>query len=228
MGAPPVSAARAGVLASIRRGLGSGPLDAAAAPTAETDDKRTPARGRVAPGERVARFRENAEAVSATVTRIADPGDLPGAVADYLAAHNLPAGVLATPDPFFDRVPWDRRPALEVRRGAHGESDLVGLSRAFAAVAETGSLAMAGGADNPHLASFAPETQIAVLPARRIVGAFEDVWAEFRAGALPRTLSFVTGPSRTGDIGLRIELGAHGPRRLHIVVVDDDEAIDDA
>ena len=104
----------------------------------------------------------------------------------------------------------------------------MGLSRAFAAVAETGSLAMAGGADNPHLASFAPETQIAVLPARRIVGAFEDVWAEFRAGALPRTLSFVTGPSRTGDIGLRIELGAHGPRRLHIVVVDDDEAIDDA
>lgn len=227
-----MSAARKGVLAAVRSGLGRGPLDAAAAQrlaaqTAEADGRAVPARGRAAADERVARFRENAEAVSATVTRIAGPGDLPGAVAEYLASCNLPAEVLATPDPFFDRVPWDRRPALEVRRGAHGEGDMVGLSRAFAAVAETGSLAMAGGADNPHLASFAPETQIAVLPAQRIVGAFEDVWATFRRGGLPRTLSFVTGPSRTGDIGLKIELGAHGPRRLHIVIVDNAGTADD-
>lgn len=227
-----MSAARTGVLAAIRSGLGRGPLDAAAAERlaagmAEVDGGAVPARGRPPPGECVARFRENAEAVSATVTRIAAPGELPGAVAEYLAARNLPARILATPDPFFDRVPWDRRPALEVRRGAHGEHDIVGLSRAFAAVAETGSLAMAGGADNPHLASFVPETQIAVVPAQRIVGAFEDVRAMFRGGGLPRTLSLVTGPSRTGDIGLKIELGAHGPRRLHIVIVDDDRALND-
>ena len=47
------------------------------------------------------------------------------------------------------------------------------------------------------------------------------------AGAgLPRTVNFITGPSRTGDIEQRIELGAHGPRRLHIVVVDDRQEAD--
>jgi L-lactate dehydrogenase complex protein LldG len=43
---------------------------------------------------------------------------------------------------------------------------------------------------------------------------------------LPRTVNFITGPSRTGDIEQRIVLGAHGPRRLHIVVVDDRQESD--
>jgi L-lactate dehydrogenase complex protein LldG len=38
---------------------------------------------------------------------------------------------------------------------------------------------------------------------------------------MPRTVNFITGPSRTGDIKQRIQLGAHGPRRLHIVLVDE-------
>jgi L-lactate dehydrogenase complex protein LldG len=38
---------------------------------------------------------------------------------------------------------------------------------------------------------------------------------------LPRTVNLITGPSRTGDIEQRIQLGAHGPRRLHIVLVED-------
>ena len=57
----------------------------------------------------------------------------------------------------------------------------------------------------------------------------EDAWDRLRAaggedggkGALPRTVNFITGPSRTGDIEMRIELGAHGPRRLHILLVED-------
>ena len=155
------------------------------------------------------------------MARIEDLDDLPGAVAEYLAGRNLPARILASPEPAFDRAPWETRPTLEVRRGAHGENDLVGLSRAYAAVAETGSIAMAGGVENPHLSSFVPETQIVALPAARIVGGLEDVWRMARADGLPRMLTFVTGPSRTGDIGLKIELGAHGPRRLHSIVVDD-------
>ena len=37
----------------------------------------------------------------------------------------------------------------------------------------------------------------------------------------PRTVNLITGPSRTGDIEQRIQLGAHGPRRLHIILVDE-------
>ncbi len=221
-----MNAARDGVLRAVRRGLGRGPIDAAAARRldarmAGSEDRLIPARAGGDAQARLDRFQTRAEAVSATVAHIGGLDALPAAVADYLASHNLPASVLASPDPLFDRAPWHRRPALEVRRGAHGKDDLVGLSRAWAALGETGSLVMAGGVDNPHMSSFVPETQIAVVFASRILGGFEDIWREARRDGLPRTLSFVTGPSRTGDIGLKIELGAHGPRRLHVIVVDE-------
>lgn len=221
-----MSASRERVLGAIRRRLDRGPLDAAAARRLDSRmagaaDQLVPARAGGDAPARIAAFRARAEAVSATVERIDGLDALPGAVAAYLAGRNLPAEVLAAPDALFDRVPWHERPALSVRRGGHGEGDLVGLSRALAAVAETGSLVMAGTAATPHLSNFVPETQIVVVAASRVVGGFEEVWRTVRAGGLPRTLTFVTGPSRTGDIGLKIELGAHGPRRLHVIVVDD-------
>ena len=78
-------------------------------------------------------------------------------------------------------------------------------------------------AHNPYMTSFVPETAIVVLATDRVGGGLEGAWADYADPAsLPRALTFVTGPSRTGDIGLKIELGAHGPRRLHIVIVDDD------
>jgi L-lactate dehydrogenase complex protein LldG len=55
-----------------------------------------------------------------------------------------------------------------------------------------------------------------------VVAAYEDGWDRLReGGGMPRAINFITGPSRTGDIEQRIELGAHGPRRLHIILVDD-------
>ena len=56
-----------------------------------------------------------------------------------------------------------------------------------------------------------------------IEGTYEDGWDMVRAkGALSRAVNFITGPSRTGDIEQTIYLGAHGPRRLHILLVEDD------
>ena len=53
--------------------------------------------------------------------------------------------------------------------------------------------------------------------------ATDGVWARLRErygkGRMPRTVNTITGPSRTGDIEQTIELGAHGPRRVHILVV---------
>ena len=45
--------------------------------------------------------------------------------------------------------------------------------------------------------------------------------ARYGEGAMPRTVNTVTGPSRTGDIEQQLELGAHGPRRMHILLVRD-------
>ena len=58
------------------------------------------------------------------------------------------------------------------------------------------------------------------------LGPYEDAWDRLRAaegeGRLPRTVNFITGPSRTGDIEQTIQMGAHGPRRLHVILVEDE------
>jgi L-lactate dehydrogenase complex protein LldG len=80
------------------------------------------------------------------------------------------------------------------------------------------------GPDNPTTLNFLPETHIVVLPKSAVTGSYEDVWDRLRQhvgeGVMPRTVNLVTGPSRTGDIEQTIELGAHGPRRLHIILLD--------
>lgn len=215
-----MSGARDAILGEIRTSLGRGtPATAPVHPPAAP----VPARGQLGAAARVNLFQDLAESVSATVAHISDTAALPAAIADYLAGQNLPASALATNDAFFDDVPWDRRPTLEIKRGAPDKDDDVVVTRAKSAVAETGSLVMAGDRANPHLANFLPETSIVVLHADRIVGTFEELWPDAQGPAdLPRTLTFVTGPSRTGDIGLKIELGAHGPRRVHIVIMEAD------
>jgi L-lactate dehydrogenase complex protein LldG len=69
-----------------------------------------------------------------------------------------------------------------------------------------------------------PETHIAVVQGDDIVASYEDVFDRIRsaygAGRMPRTLNMITGPSRTADIEQRLELGAHGPKRLHIIILD--------
>ena len=121
---------------------------------------------------------------------------------------------------------------LAIRRGRAEEADRVGVTGAVMGFAETGTLMMTSGPDHPSTLNFLPETHIVVLPAEKIGGAYEEGWAHLRAeggpdadgGFMPRTVNLVTGPSRTADIEQTIALGAHGPRRLHIVIVEGDES----
>jgi L-lactate dehydrogenase complex protein LldG len=173
----------------------------------------------------VKRFADEAQLVSTTVARVKSLDELPAAVADYLSSQNLPAEITASPDKLIDGAPWNSRPLLQLRRGTPKPTDQVGLSAAFAAVAETGTLMLLSGPENPSTLNFLPDTHIVVLPASRVVGALEDAWRRLRernGTALPRTVNLVTGPSRTADIEQRLEMGAHGPRRQHIVIVEDD------
>ena len=68
--------------------------------------------------------------------------------------------------------------------------------------------------------------------ATRVVGAYEDAWDMLRAAepgpfAMPRNVMLVTGPSRSADIEQTLELGAHGPRRLHVLLIDDDPIVNE-
>lgn len=219
------------ILADIRRSLGRGALsgDASRELGARLKAHKAnliPARAKGSAGELLALFVEMAEAADATVVRVGDAAAVPAAVADYLAEHNLPPRLVMAPDARLDALPWEERPLLELRRGAAVEADAVSLTPAFAGIAETGTLMLMSGAETPTTLNFLPETHVVVLAEKAVVGAYEDAWKrlrkarkEGRGWTMPRTVNLITGPSRSGDIGLTLHLGAHGPRRLHIVLV---------
>ena len=172
-------------------------------------------------GDLVARFRARSEVLSSTVDEVTTSGQVPQAVARYLAAHQLSMKAVCWPG--VAGLPW-RQAGVEAETRPATGSDLVGITGCFCALAETGTLMLCSGAETPAATSLLPETHIAIVPVRRIVVGMEDAWNLARAelGELPRAVNFISGPSRTGDIEQTIVLGAHGPYRVHIVIVRDE------
>jgi L-lactate dehydrogenase complex protein LldG len=168
-------------------------------------------------------FKSNMEAGLATVIEVDAEKDVPAAVAQYLRSQNLPQRIVTGGDPYLEGLPWKDQPGLTRTVGRAAPTDDVGVSHAVGGIAETGTLALASGPNNPVTLTFLPETHIVVVEASSIVGPYEDVWDRIRSAygerAMPRTVNFVSGPSRTADIGGKIVIGAHGPRRLCVVLV---------
>lgn len=173
-------------------------------------------------GGRIALFVSQAEAVQATVTRVRRYQDLPAAIERYLRARNLPMRLVMASDPLLAGIDWQRT-MLSIRQGRAEDDDAVGLTVAYAGIAETGTLMLLSAPETPTTLAFLPETSIVVLPAARVLRAYEDGFRLLRQehGALPRSINFITGPSRSGDIEQTLQLGAHGPRRLQIMIVDE-------
>jgi L-lactate dehydrogenase complex protein LldG len=148
---------------------------------------------------------------------------VPGAVVDYLAAQNLAGKLVMAPHPELRAIDWSSRPLLEIREGRAEGSDMVSVQHGFAAIAETGTLLFPSSAERPTTLNILTDTEIVVLRASRVVGAYEDAWDLLRSeiGTIPRNVMLVTGPSRSADIEQALELGAHGPRRLHVVLIED-------
>ncbi len=218
---------RATILNGIRRSLHRGELSGAQRHAVESrlaDPPRGPAvaRADLPQPDKVTLFCQWAEANNATVARVA-AADVPGEVAGYLARNNLPAEAAMAPGPALDRFDWASQKMLGLRRGRGEGSDQVAITGAFAGIAETGTLVMTSGPEHPVTLNLLPDTHVVVLREADIVGGYEDVWVRLRArygkDRMPRTVNTITGPSRTGDIEQTIELGAHGPRRMHILVV---------
>ena len=221
--------ARERIMADVRSALGRGelPAETKAALEARLNSGKSnliPARSDKPHDAQIALFAEMAEGVQASVTRVSDDSDVPGAVADYLAQNNLPSDIVMAPDERLDAYPWAARPLLNFRRGKAEGADQVSITAAEMAFAETGTVMLTSDAARPSSLNFLPENHIIVLRAEHITGAYEEGWKHLRAQGtendyMPRTVNLVTGPSRTGDIEQTIQLGAHGPRRLHIIIV---------
>lgn len=227
-----MSSARDDILTRIRQSRGrSGPLpeDEQARLAARMKSRPRgliPERSRSQGAALIQDFKTRAASTEATLAEIDQLADLPDAVAAYLAAHNLPSSVRAAPHPDLSEVDWSKRPTLTVTQGRSHGDDPVSLTRAFAGISETGTLMLLAGPEGPTTLNFLPEHHIVVLKRSEIVGAYEDAWDRLRDqlgpdGILSRVVNLITGPSRTGDIEQTIELGAHGPLCLHIVIVAD-------
>ena len=182
-----------------------------------------PERGQLPDPERLALFRQKAEAVHATTVHVTDAAGVPRAVADYLRGHNLPQAVRMGDDERLSAMPWSAVPQLAVSHGRSDGSDLVCVSHADAGVAETGTLVITSGPHNPSTLNFLPDVHVVVIAADTIAADYESVWTglrdRFGVGTMPRTVNMITGPSRSADLEQTLLLGAHGPRSLHIVVV---------
>jgi L-lactate dehydrogenase complex protein LldG len=218
--------ARAAVLGGLRRSLGRTNSGADAARQAVSERLTNPQPGIIParadldlPG-RIALFTSQAEAVQTSVQRLRGYAQVPAAIVDYLRAKNLPMRLVMAADPLLDRADWPAM--LEIRRGRAEDADAIGLTTAFAGIAETGTLMLLSDRAHPTTLAFLPETSIIALPANRVLRAYEDGLRLLRQeqGVLPRSINFVTGPSRSGDIEQTIQLGAHGPKRLLVLLVE--------
>lgn len=219
-----MSGAREEILSRVRRAEAS-------AAASENDrvaavEKRLAARAQPAPipeiarqdgAARIARFVAQLEAVQGSVSTLPDLSALPAALSHELRQRNLPQAVRLGADPDFAGLDWG---GVETSQGAGRIEEPATLSRARAAAAETGTLMLTSGPDNPVTLTFLGETHFVVLSESEIEAGFEGMWARFRASGLdPRTVNLVTGPSRTADIEQTLELGAHGPVALHVFLL---------
>jgi L-lactate dehydrogenase complex protein LldG len=170
------------------------------------------------PDDLVARFIEQAQKLSTTVESVDALSDAPPAAHRYLTGLGLPVQAIAWQT--LQDLDWSAAGlAVEFRKPE--DADVVGITGCFCATAETGTLALLSGPQTYASAALLPETHIAIVPASRIVAGHEDAFNLIRAerGELPRAVNFISGPSRTGDIEQTIVLGAHGPYRVHVIVV---------
>jgi L-lactate utilization protein LutC len=210
--------ARERILARARAATGGGDPAAVAARLAEHPPGPVPHQALSHGPARLRQFMAKLEAAAGTVGRVSSLAELPKALAHELRKRNLPASVRMGSDPMFASLDWG---TIEPSHGPGRLVEPATLSRAEFALAETGTLVLASGPDNPVTLTFLGETHFVVLRAADLCGGFEDFWAAWRARGLdPRTINLVTGPSRSADIGQVLQLGAHGPVALHVFLLD--------
>jgi L-lactate dehydrogenase complex protein LldG len=216
------------VLDSIRRSLGVNGSEAKRRAAVKQRLARhprgiVPARGQLKPAERVKLFARMVEEAGGGVRALASIDEVPAAVADYLRSKNLPMRLRRGADPRLDAIPWKNVRTLDVTVGRSDGRQQTAISHAFAAAAETGTLVLLSGSDNPTTLNFLPDHHLVVIDAKDIAGDYETVWQrlrkEYGEGVMPRAVNMITGPSRSGDIEQTQIFGAHGPRSLQVFVV---------
>ena len=174
-------------------------------------------------------FIANVLANKGTLELALDRGAAVRAIGRYLYNRFRTHKLVAGNDPRLAAMPW-RDGGVLPRFGAAEPGDAAALSYARLGVAETGAIVTFTGRANPGRNNLLPEDHLVLVNREDVVATLEDAWAKIRietgAGAWPRGIQFIAGPSSTADVEAQLVLGAHGPRRWHVILVGDTPAQD--
>ncbi|WP_305857943.1 LutC/YkgG family protein [Balneatrix alpica] len=218
-----MSQARQQIFSKLRQGVKRNPEQQAAAEARVQQRLQShprsliPARGQGDATQRRQVFIQMATEAAAEVHPISQLTEIPA----LLAAAGIKQLVI-TNESWIASLPWQEQGiSLQQRVAAVGDS--ASLTGSFAAIAETGTLMLHSSPDSPTTLNFLPDWHWVLLRSSRIQSCYEDAWQLLRTelGSLPRTVNMITGPSRSADIEQRLQMGAHGPRKLSILLWDD-------
>jgi L-lactate dehydrogenase complex protein LldG len=162
-------------------------------------------------------FRRVLSAHNTTVSSIEAITELPQAVADYLSHLTVDPIIFGGENPLLNTLAWSRV-GLQWEQSEFTHDGQVAIASADYGIADTGTVVLQSSAKNPTRNNFLAEHHIVVLNKETILPYSEDVWAAMLANnpVLPRAINFISGPSSSADVGLKLEYGAHGPRTLAV------------
>ena len=159
-------------------------------------------------------FHHNAEINAAKVSRVSSVNDAIPLIREFLREQGMPEQIRLSPQMAGE---WPENTGIDISVGSTDGNDLVCVSRAWGAVADTGTLVMLSGQDNPTRLNFLADFHLVFIDGKQIQENKSGVWEKLRLlPKMPRAVNFISGPSRTADIEQTIQLGAHGPRHLWI------------
>ncbi|WP_286237429.1 LutC/YkgG family protein [Neptuniibacter halophilus] len=219
---------KAEILANIRHGLKRG---AATEAQREATLERIrahkptiiPKRSQLDQPGQIQLFREMASAAAAELIDIQSLNQLPSAVAAWLNQHQFKTLVSAS-DECLNQLDWSALGEINREQRVARSGDLASLTTSMAGIAETGTLMLYSRPESPTTLNFLPDCHLVLLKESDIVGSYEDAWNRLREkhpNSMPRTVNMITGPSRSADIGQKLQMGAHGPCVLVIFILRD-------
>lgn len=178
-----------------------------------------PSRAQGSRDDLVALFETMLERMQGQTRHVETLAEVPRAIADYLEAEAV--GVHISAEVGKLDIPWEGERRLTVKAWEPRTSVDVSVTASFGAAAETGTVVVGSSPDSPLTQSFLGDTHIVLLRREDIVGSYEEIFDKVRAAGMPRHFTFVSGPSCTGDIEMILEYGAHGPRKLCVLIIGD-------
>ena len=224
--------ARETILSNIRAakqkaGLPDSDRNAARTRISDPKPNLVPELGRTEGPERVEQFIAKLTELAGTHTVLDTEAEVPRAVSDFLKENNQPNHILMAEGSDLCDLNWHDAPMLDIKQGTATPREASVVTRTFGGVAETGSLIILSDETNPPGNIFLPENHVAIIHTSQIEANLEGIWVKLRSKqrsdstTMPRSVNMISGPSRTGDINATMYMGAHGPKRLHVLIVRD-------